>query len=180
MLVGTTQKLFRFMRAVYPVIATLLMLIISSCQNPCISVDCQHDGTCIEGVCYCADGYTGDECEREIRSLYYGTYVGDVFIDASVTETDWYITFGKPSDGIHNSLKYIGMRIYNDVDSLYGSYTAEVIGLDKLQLVPVTDTSGTKYTGSGVINTQSASITLIITNSNGGAKTYAFSNMLRQ
>ena len=33
--------------------------------DPCEGIVCQHDGMCIDGVCQCVDGYSGDYCEIE-------------------------------------------------------------------------------------------------------------------
>ena len=33
--------------------------------DPCEGIVCQHDGMCIDGVCQCVDGYSGDYCEVE-------------------------------------------------------------------------------------------------------------------
>ena len=33
--------------------------------DPCEGIVCQHDGMCIDGICRCVDGYSGDYCEVE-------------------------------------------------------------------------------------------------------------------
>ncbi len=33
--------------------------------DPCEGIVCQYDGMCIDGVCRCVDGYSGDYCEIE-------------------------------------------------------------------------------------------------------------------
>ncbi len=45
--------------------------------DPCLAVDCPETATCIDGVCYCPDGYEGDNCDVEIREKFYGTYEAD-------------------------------------------------------------------------------------------------------
>ena len=46
----------------------------TSCTDPCKDVTCQNGGTCVEGDCECADGYTGTNCETEERAQFIGTY----------------------------------------------------------------------------------------------------------
>jgi len=42
-----------------------LMVTTQSCTDECKDVTCQNGGTCDEGDCSCADGYSGDNCEIE-------------------------------------------------------------------------------------------------------------------
>lgn len=46
----------------------------TSCTDPCADVTCQNGGTCVEGDCECADGYTGTNCETEERAQFIGSY----------------------------------------------------------------------------------------------------------
>lgn len=54
-------------------IALIAMLSLCSCQkeeaDPCESVFCENDGTCIDGECICQLGYTGFNCEEERTPL---------------------------------------------------------------------------------------------------------------
>ena len=45
-----------------------------SCGDPCDDVNCDNGGSCDDGTCICLTGYTGDNCQTEIRSSYYGTW----------------------------------------------------------------------------------------------------------
>lgn len=38
------------------------MSLMTSCQDPCNDVECLNGGTCIEGDCECAEGFTGPNC----------------------------------------------------------------------------------------------------------------------
>lgn len=55
------------------------VLFLSSCQK-CQDQDCQNGSTCsIENgtaTCECTEFYSGERCEIETRSNYYGTYTG--------------------------------------------------------------------------------------------------------
>lgn len=37
----------------------------SGCVDQCASVTCQNGGTCSDGKCTCASGYTGTNCEKK-------------------------------------------------------------------------------------------------------------------
>ena len=34
-------------------------------EDPCAGMVCQHGGSCVDGMCHCVNGYTGDYCEIE-------------------------------------------------------------------------------------------------------------------
>ena len=36
---------------------------------PCASVTCENGGTCVEGTCECYEGFTGDRCQNQSKSL---------------------------------------------------------------------------------------------------------------
>ena len=62
----------------YPKPFLLLCLLfgwLAACQeDPCEGVECQNGGTCIEGSCECAQGYSGPNCETANFAQYLGTY----------------------------------------------------------------------------------------------------------
>lgn len=47
---------------------------ISSCSDPCKDITCSEVGTCDDGTCTCDAGYTGDNCETELRSKFIGDW----------------------------------------------------------------------------------------------------------
>ncbi|MCY7410081.1 MAG: calcium-binding EGF-like domain-containing protein, partial [Chitinophagales bacterium] len=51
-----------------------LMLLFSACGNPCKEVICNNGGACVDGVCNCPPGYSGEDCSQLTRDLYLGTY----------------------------------------------------------------------------------------------------------
>lgn len=43
----------------------LLAMIVLGCNSdPCKDLDCQNGGQCLNGRCFCPDGFSGDECEN--------------------------------------------------------------------------------------------------------------------
>jgi hypothetical protein len=45
-------------------IITLSIAILSGCKNdPCEGIECLNEGNCLNGECYCPDGYSGVNCE---------------------------------------------------------------------------------------------------------------------
>ncbi|MDQ3192523.1 MAG: calcium-binding EGF-like domain-containing protein [Bacteroidota bacterium] len=66
------MKKFKNLVAVFA-LATGLMFA-TSCKDECKDVDCGANGTCVEGVCDCNDGYEGDNCEAAMNAKFVGTY----------------------------------------------------------------------------------------------------------
>jgi len=52
---------------------------IESCSNKC-----NFNGVCYDGKCYCSEGYTGENCERDEDSLEDGVKLSDLMIIAFV------------------------------------------------------------------------------------------------
>lgn len=59
------------------VISILICLIIalSSCTDPCKEKVCVS-GYCIDGDCFCLDGYSGEFCETAERDKFSGNFLG--------------------------------------------------------------------------------------------------------
>lgn len=51
-----------------------LLLIISSCSDPCNDVLCGTYGTCDEGLCICESGVYGDNCSLFYRDGFLGDW----------------------------------------------------------------------------------------------------------
>lgn len=55
----------------------LFSLFLSNCSDPCKDIDC-NNGTCDDGTCICDDGFTGANCDTELRAPFLGTFEGDL------------------------------------------------------------------------------------------------------
>lgn len=48
---------------------------LASCKkDKCKDKTCQNGGACVDGTCNCAAGYTGENCETEVRAKFRSTY----------------------------------------------------------------------------------------------------------
>jgi hypothetical protein len=58
----------------------------------CKRVDCGDNGTCMDGVCLCIDGYSGDKCEVASITRYKGRFAGsEQRSDSTIVAADWTI-----------------------------------------------------------------------------------------
>jgi hypothetical protein len=50
-------------------VSSLSLLTFQNCNkaDPCEGVICLNGGTCVDGFCNCAPGYTGDNCELQVK-----------------------------------------------------------------------------------------------------------------
>jgi hypothetical protein len=52
-----------------------ILIIVTSCSEPCDEISCLNDGICVEGICECPDGFTGENCEIQILRLKKRTQI---------------------------------------------------------------------------------------------------------
>lgn len=46
----------------------LISALLISCKNdPCEGIRCENGGFCLEGICYCSDRFTGNNCEIQLK-----------------------------------------------------------------------------------------------------------------
>ena len=68
------MKLF-FASGVLTIILLLsVVLLVNSCKDSCQDIQCLNGGTCIDGSCNCADGYSGNDCGTNVSANFLGTY----------------------------------------------------------------------------------------------------------
>lgn len=86
----------------------------TSCnKDECKDVVCQNGGTCSAGICTCATGYEGTNCETKSRDKFVGTYAGT---EICTTGNDAYsVIISANSDAI----KLTMTGLYNDPTAPY-------------------------------------------------------------
>lgn len=74
----------------------LFALLIFSCSEPCDDVNCGDNGTCLEGLCICDDGYEGINCETELRAKFVGLWKSTDYNCGGLNnlDVDWEVTRG--------------------------------------------------------------------------------------
>lgn len=58
-------------------LGTTSAVVFSSCEeNTCLKLKCLNGGSCTDGLCRCASGYEGAECETEAITKFRGIFRG--------------------------------------------------------------------------------------------------------
>lgn len=65
----------RSIRLLCLIFALAITIIFTACTDPCKDKDCEN-GYCIEGDCFCSDGYSGENCEISESDKFVGNYSG--------------------------------------------------------------------------------------------------------
>lgn len=89
------------MNKIYALLVFLLLLA-SSCKDPCKDVNC-NDGVCLEGTCLCDDGFEGENCDKEERDKFVGTWIGDIDCGEILGENEATIIVTKDTDPANSS-----------------------------------------------------------------------------
>lgn len=134
-------------------IASSITCFISCNKDLCKGLICKNGGICREGLCKCADGFEGANCETKLYQKFLGTYDGTYRCNGGnpVTET---IVFTPDS----NAKK---IKIYNiflqNIPIIAEVRAAESEKFD----IPYQIINGYSYRGNGIIE-QSKYITIYI------------------
>ncbi len=116
------------------------------CKDPCQKVVCKY-GDCIKGVCHCQQGYVGDSCSVEARSMYYGTY--------NVTEICSQTGFMSYTVNIRgDSLNLFRVLIANFGNAFSNDVWAEVYGTSITIPSQAPDNDGRMVKGGGTFYNQ--------------------------
>lgn len=167
-------------------LSTFGVTLYSSCsKDKCKDVVCQNGGTCAEGICTCATGYTGTNCETIYRTSFANTYKGTGSDNGGFTYTDFRMKFESTgSDVTKMSLTILdntgasaGVPVLTIDLSNFSSTGASFTVESATQTVSgVTYT----YTGTGTINGTTASLSLTEKPATGAATIYTFNNFTKQ
>lgn len=145
-------------------------------KDECKDVVCNNGGTCVSGVCQCTTGFTGTNCETQIRSKYFNTYKGNGSDNEGGTYTNWSLKFySVGSDALG-----MGMDLLDDNNASQGAFTIK-LNTNTTFTVDAKTSGLYSYTGSGTITESTATLTLNEKTIAGTTTTiYTFNNMLRQ
>ncbi len=131
-----------------------ILLGISSCStDKCQNVTCQNGGTCNNGNCNCPPGYSGANCQTAANDQFIGTFVGQINCGGGASAASQPITAGLNGSPF-------SILLLSPPDNL----NATVSG-NSLTIPYQTFADGNTFSGSGTINGNSLSITLILTSS---------------
>lgn len=145
-------------------IAVLITLFASvtytSCKkDKCKKVTCANGGTCYDGNCACASGYTGKTCETLARDIFAKSYKGD----GTDTDGDNYtgntLVFSAGADNATMKL-----RLLDGSGGEANSFEVKLGSNNTYTLVTKTEFSQT-YNGTGTLSETEASLKLVITGS---------------
>ena len=115
-------------------------------QDPCVAkkVDCGTNGTCLEGLCNCSDGYEGEKCETESRTKFLGTYAAFTEV-ATIGTTDYNtnVTGFKIETSSAAGNKVILTKFGNANETVVATVKGTVITIPAATVINVTDAGTT-------------------------------------
>lgn len=119
---------------------TMMMFLLGSCsksdpddvvKDPCEGVECLN-GNCVEGICECDFGWTGDDCSVTVVSTLKGFYEG--ILDCEITPD----TMGLIVRDIDDKLNEMRIQTFNFKYSIAGIFS---IDFDVYQMTAKIDSS---------------------------------------
>lgn len=135
-------------------VGTFATVLFSSCDpDACKDIICANGGACTDGTCACPAGYEGVLCETLSRTKFLGVFTGN---ETCTIGTDTYsITCTANSD----DTKFNIQNLYNQ-----SSVTAIASANGTSFTIPSqTVMAGTTASGSGVISSNTITVTYTIT-----------------
>ena len=115
-----------------------IALFLSNCKDPCLDKNC-YNGFCIDGDCFCEDGYYGDNCEFKESDKFAGTYFGTYRIDdldpfgVKVKINNKYENprdIDIEIDDYSPAKKYLSGRVKGDSIFTFNQFVFEPVGID--------------------------------------------------
>jgi hypothetical protein len=146
------------MKKVKILISTLALgtvLFFASCtKDECKDVTCDNGGVCTAGVCDCATGFEGTNCETKMNAKFVASYNGsDVCSSGPYT----YTATIAASSTIANGL------VINNFGGFGSSFTATATVDGSNVTIPSQTVSGLTISGSGTLNSDATNLQLTYT-----------------
>ena len=151
----------------------------TSCNpDKCKDVVCQNNGNCNseDGTCTCPTGFDGANCQTEVRNTYDATYKGNGTDSDGDTYTGWSLKF----DPVGTDPTAMTLTLQDENGAQILQFTVH-LNSNSTYTVDEQTTLLYKYTGSGTVNTNVATLTLT-ENELGTSNTlvFTFNNMVKQ
>ncbi len=134
-------------------------VVYTSCnKDECKDVVCQNGGTCAEGVCTCATGYEGTNCETKSRDKFVGTYAGTEI--CTLGNDSYSVVVSANSDAI----KLTMTGLYNDPTAPYTA-TCTMTAKDAFTFSGSSSASASIiFSGTGTLTGSTLKIVYTVTN----------------
>ncbi|MFN0013247.1 MAG: calcium-binding EGF-like domain-containing protein [Saprospiraceae bacterium] len=147
-----------------------MVAFVPACKDadPCKDVDCGANGTCVDGACFCNDGYEGSDCLTEWSGKFvHPNYDGTDVCTMPVGTFDYSMKISRVSES-KILLEKIGGTVFDvDADVSYASASDETA-----TKITIADVIGARtFAGTGTIS--GSVITGSYTITQGGAVTDA-------
>jgi len=145
--------------------------------NPdeCKDVVCQNGGTCVTGNCNCTTGFSGTNCETQIRTTYYNTYKRNGTDSDGDTYTNWGLKFYKVGD----DAKKMGLDVMDNNNVNAVALTVTLQSNTTFTIDSKVDGT-TTFTGNGTVDANKATLSLTVNDTVDGTYIVTFSNSLKQ
>lgn len=111
------------MKNIFYALACFLVLLSSSCKDPCKDVNC-NDGVCLEGTCLCDDGFEGVNCDKRESDKFVGTWTGPLDCGA-IGENEGTLIVEQDPNSPANLLISLDFPLL-DLDPLEGTVSGDI------------------------------------------------------
>jgi len=132
--------------------------VFTSCNpDACKDVVCSNGGTCTDGTCACAAGYTGTNCDTKANSSFTGTWSAKEKVNGSSTWGTPYTVIAT-ADGTDPKAFYL--QNYGDYNCTAGSYQVTAMTSDGKSYSISSLACSTNFTGNGSLSTVGSTSTI--------------------
>jgi len=108
-----------------------LIFILACSSDPCEDKTCGEFGTCDEGTCICEQFYEGENCEKETRERFVGSWTSDLTCDDGTSSTG--INFEITSAVETHAIRIQSSQIYGNAEFLGFLDTLNKVDIPRFQ-----------------------------------------------